>query len=75
MKKQLNITTLDELLDKQYGKRGTKKREEYEQGFEIFKLGVMLHQIRKDQGLTKKEVADKCGTSKAYIARIENNPD
>ena len=42
MKKQenKNITTLDEILNKKYGKRGNVKREKWEQEFEAFLLGV-----------------------------------
>jgi len=48
-------------------------REEYEEEFEAFKLGVMIHELRKEQGLTQQELAEKCGTTKNYISRIENN--
>ena len=68
-----NLTSLSEHVEKQYGKRGTKKREEFEEGYEAFKLGVMLQEMRKEQGLTQEELADKCGTTKTYISRIENN--
>lgn len=68
-----NLTSFADHLDKQYGKRGAKKRETYEEGFEAFKLGVMLQELRKDQGLTQEQLADKCGTTKTYISRIENN--
>ena len=68
-----NILTFQEHLDKQYGKRGTKKREKYEQGYEAFKLGVMLQELRIKNNLTQQELADKCGTTKNYISRIENN--
>ena len=68
-----NLTSFVEHIEKQYGKRGTKKREEYEEGFEAFKLGVMLQELRKDQGMTQEQLADKCGTTKTYISRIENN--
>lgn len=68
-----NITTLDEILDKKYGKRGTKKREKWEQDFEAFRLGVMLEEARTKLGMTQEELADKCGTNKSYISRIENN--
>jgi transcriptional regulator with XRE-family HTH domain len=33
----------------------------------------MLFELRKEQGLTQEELAKKCGTSKTYISRIENN--
>jgi HTH-type transcriptional regulator / antitoxin HipB len=68
-----NLTSLSEHVEKQYGKRGTKKRDEFEEGYEAFKLGVMLQEMRKEQGLTQEELADKCGTTKTYISRIENN--
>lgn len=71
--KNKNLISLSEHIDKQYGKHGTKNREAFEEGFEAFKLGVMLQEMRKEQGLTQEELADKCGTTKTYISRIENN--
>ena len=68
-----NITTLDEILDKKYGKRGAAKREQWEEEFETFRLGVLLEEARIKMGMTQQELADKCGTNKAYISRIENN--
>jgi HTH-type transcriptional regulator/antitoxin HipB len=68
-----NITTLSEILDKKYGTRGAPKREIWEQNFETFRLGVMLEEARKKLNLTQEELAEKCGTNKAYISRIENN--
>ena len=72
-KKNKNLTSFSDHLDKQYGKRGTKKREEYEEGFEAFKLGVMLQELRKEQGMTQDQLAEKCGSTKTYISRIEND--
>ena len=68
-----HLTSFKDHLDAQYGKRGTKKRELYEEEFETFKLGVMLHDLRLEQGLTQEQLAEKCGTTKTYISRIENN--
>ncbi len=68
-----NLTSFKSTLEKQYGKRGTNKREEYELGFEIFKLGVMLQELRKEKGLSQEQLADRCGTTKTYISRIEND--
>ena len=72
-KTKSNITTFDELLDKKYGKKGEAKREEWEQQFEAFSLGVLLEEARNKLGLTQEELAEKCGTNKSYISRIENN--
>jgi len=68
-----NLTSFTDHLDKQYGKRGTATREVYENEFETFKLGVMLQELRKEKGMTQSELAEKCGTTKTYISRIENN--
>ncbi len=68
-----NLTSFIDHLDQEYGKRGTEKRESFEEGFEAFKLGVMLQELRKENGLTQEQLAQKCGTTKTYISRIENN--
>ena len=68
-----NLTSFADHLDEQYGKSGTTIREAYEEGFEAFKLGVMIQELRKEQGLTQEQLAEKCGTTKTYISRIENN--
>ena len=60
-------------LDEQYGEKGTETREKYEEEFEAFKLGVMIQELRKEKGLTQEALAQKCGTTKNYISRIENN--
>jgi len=75
MKKKMNknLTSFADHLDEQYGKIGTEERERFEEGFEAFKLGLMLQELRKGQGLTQEQLAVKCGTTKTYISRIENN--
>ena len=73
MKIKNNITTFEEFLNQEYGKIGTPKRDKYEQGFEAFKLGVMLQEMRKQQNMTQDQLAKKCGTTKTYISRIEND--
>ncbi len=72
-KKGVNLTTLDEILDRKYGEKGAPKREEWEQQFEAFQLGVLLEEARLKLGMTQEELAEKCGTNKSYISRIENN--
>ena len=72
-KKQNNITTLDQILDTKYGKKGTALRETWEQEFKAFHLGVLIGEARKQRGLTQEELAIKCNTNKSYISRIEND--
>ncbi len=75
MKNQTNskLTSFADHLDAQYGQRGTLVIEEFEEGFESFKIGVMLQELRKEQGMTQEQLAAKCGTTKTYISRIEND--
>jgi DNA-binding XRE family transcriptional regulator len=68
-----NLTSWDEHLDKKYGKIGTATREKYEEDFEAFKIGVLIQEARKKQHLTQEQLAEKVGTTKNYISRIENN--
>jgi len=68
-----NLTTLEQFKVKNYGKRGTKKREELESGYENFKIGALLYQARLEKGLTQEELALKVGTTKSYISKLENN--
>jgi DNA-binding Xre family transcriptional regulator len=68
-----NLLTLDEFKEKNYGKRGTKKRDELEAGYETFKIGVLLQEARLQRGLTQAELAERVGTTKSYISKIENN--
>ena len=68
-----NLKSLDQFVDEQYGKKGTVKRDTFDEGYEEFKLGVLLQQARLNQGMTQEELAEKCGTNKSYISRVENN--
>lgn len=72
-KKNKELTSFDEHLNSQYGNSGSEVREKFEQEYEAFKLGVMIQEIRKELGLTQEQLAVKCGTTKTYISRIENN--
>jgi len=72
-KENRNLTSFEDHLDQQYGRRGTPEREKFEEGFEAFRLGVMIQELRKENGMTQEQLAAKCGTTKTYISRIENN--
>ena len=48
-------------------------RDQLEDGYEDFKIGFILKEARLKKGLTQQDLADKVGTSKSYISKIENN--
>jgi hypothetical protein len=47
-----NITTFDAHLDKNYGAKGTKSRDQFEEEFDSFKIGVLIQEARKRKQLT-----------------------
>ena len=72
-KKNPNTQSLEQLKQKYYGKEGSRKRNDFDKGYEEFKLGFMIRDARIKSGLTQQELADKVGTTKSYISKIENN--
>ena len=54
-------------------KRDPEFAEGYEEGYQAFKLGVLLQLEREAAGLSREDVAKKLGTNKASITRIEGN--
>ncbi|HEX9826394.1 MAG TPA: helix-turn-helix transcriptional regulator, partial [Flavobacteriaceae bacterium] len=47
--------------------------DKFQEEFETFKIGVLIQEARKKQHLTQEQLAEKVGTTKNYISRIENN--
>jgi DNA-binding XRE family transcriptional regulator len=73
MSKTKNTLTLEDFKEKNYGKRGTKERDELESGYEAFRIGALIHDTRIELGMTQEQLAEKVGTTKSYISKIENN--
>lgn len=66
-----NVKTFDQLLDEKYGKKGNTDRDQFDADSLAFRLGVMLKEARVEANLTQEELAEKTGTKKSYISRIE----
>ena len=56
-------------------KRDKKFAEGYDEGYEQFKVGVVLRQAREEAGLTQEELARRLHTKKTAISRIENHAE
>lgn len=48
---------------------------DFDEGYKLFKIGVMLKQARKEAGITQEELAEKLNTKKSAISRIENHAE
>jgi len=49
--------------------------ENFDDGYESFKIGILLKQAREASGLTQEEIANKLFTKKSAISRIENHAE
>ncbi|HZY10425.1 MAG TPA: helix-turn-helix transcriptional regulator [Bacteroidota bacterium] len=64
--------SFNELLDKKYGRIGTKKRDKFEEESKVFVISETLKAARLEAEMTQEQLAEKIGTKKSYISRIEN---
>lgn len=71
--KKNKLMTLEQIKAEHFGKIGTPKRDKLEEGYDSFKIGILLQEARIKKGMTQQELADKVGTTKSYISKIENN--
>ena len=71
--KEDKITTLEQIKETHFGKRGAPERERLEDGYQDFKIGILIQEARLKKGMTQQELADKVGTTKSYISKIEND--
>lgn len=71
--KNKDLTSLDQFIDDEFGKRGTEDREQFESEYDVFKLGVLIQQAREKRGLTQEKLAELAGTNKSYISKLERD--
>ena len=72
MEKYKGITTFDQLIEVEHGKIGTESRNSYEEKTQMILISQMLKDARKEAKITQEQLAEKTGTKKSYISRIEN---
>ena len=65
------IGSMDAVLDKLYGKVGSPEREEFRKEAYSYCVGQIISDARKQEKMTQSELAEKVGTNKTYISRIE----
>lgn len=65
--------SLEELTDKYVGKKGTKKRDTFENELRLELLGQTIKQVRKERNLTQEQLGELVGVKKSQISKIENS--
>jgi len=73
MADKLKTVSLDTMIDKHIGKRGTEKRESFENELRIDLLGQTIKQARLERNLTQEQLGELVGVQKAQISKIENS--
>ena len=72
-KNKMKLYTMEEIKDEFIGKKGTTKREKYEQELQMELLGDMIKQVRLERNLTQEQLGKLIGVQKAQISKLENN--
>ncbi len=70
---KLKTIPLDEMIDRHMGKRGTKRRDAFENELRIDLLGQAIRQARQERNLTQEQLGNLVGVQKAQISKIENS--
>jgi DNA-binding XRE family transcriptional regulator len=73
MAHKMKTVSLDSMIEKHIGKRGTKKREHFEKELRIDLLGQAIKQARNELKLTQQQLGEMVGVQKAQISKIENS--
>lgn len=72
---QVNLTSLDSLVDEVWGKPGTAKRDEMEANLKaevnVHLLGEAIRKARETRKLTQEELGQRIGVQRAQISRLE----
>ncbi len=73
MTNKFKTVSLDTMIDKHIGKRGTAKREVFENELKIDLLGNAIKQARQERNLTQEQLGELVGVQKSQISKIENS--
>jgi ribosome-binding protein aMBF1 (putative translation factor) len=73
--KELKLTPFEVILDEHYGKKGTSKRDDFEQRVEeavhAYRIGEAIKKARLERNMTQEELGERIGVKKSQISRLE----
>lgn len=71
--KKLKTFTLEEVIDKHIGQRGTAKREAFENELQLDLIGEAIKKARIERNLTQEQLGELVGVKKSQISKLENS--
>jgi len=69
----MKTTSLETLIDKHVGKKGTENRDQFEEDLRLDVLGYKIKQLRLEKKLTQEQLGELVGVKKSQISKIENS--
>ena len=66
-----DLTPIEDLITEDFGAVGTPQRDQFEMECDAFIIGEQLKEERRKAGLTQEELAERIGTKKSFISRVE----
>lgn len=71
MQERNDIGSFDDILDAKYGKIGTVERDAFHREAYSYCVGQIIHDARRQERMTRTDLAKKVGTDSTCISRIE----
>lgn len=68
----MNLIPVEDLIAEDFGVPGSAERNAYDMECDAFIIGEQLKAERARAGLTQEQLAEKMGSKKSFISRIEN---
>ena len=70
---KLKTYSLDEITDKHVGKKGTPRRDSFENELRLDLIGEAIKHARKERNLTQEQLGELVGVKKSQISKLENS--
>ena len=67
-----DVHSFDEVMDSLYGAPGTEQRNQFRRDAYAYCVGTIISDARRQSHVTQQELADRVGSNKSYISRIEH---
>lgn len=68
---KMKLTPIEDLITEDFGPEGSPEREQFDMECDAFIIGEQLKNERLRAGLTQAQLADRIGTKKSFISRVE----